>query len=126
MDDNIRDSGAGAYMEITVRIPDDLARRLGTVGDIERRALEALALQEFKLGHLTNPEMRRLLGFATRMKLDEFLKAHDVFEPYTLDDLKREREDLAAIAPDEENRARAISRIGRAPPVFRERRSAAS
>jgi hypothetical protein len=107
MDDNIRDSGAGAYMEITVRIPDDLARRLGTVGDIERRALEALALQEFKLGHLTNPEMRRLLGFATRMKLDEFLKAHDVFEPYTLDDLKREREDLAAIAPDEENRARA-------------------
>jgi hypothetical protein len=107
MDDNIRDSGAGAYMEITVRIPDDLARRLGTVGEIERRALEALALQEFKLGHLTNPEMRRLLGFATRMKLDEFLKAHDVFEPYTLDDLKREREDLAAIAPDEENRARA-------------------
>ena len=107
MDDNIRDLGAGAYMEITVRIPDDLARRLGTVGDIERRALEALALQEFKLGHLTNPEMRRLLGFATRMKLDEFLKAHDVFEPYTLDDLKREREDLAAIAPDEENRARA-------------------
>jgi hypothetical protein len=110
MDDNIRDSGAGAYMEITVRIPDDLARRLGTVGEIERRALEALALQEFKLGHLTNPEMRRLLGFATRMKLDEFLKAHDVFEPYTLDDLKREREDLAAIAPDEENRARARAR----------------
>src|SRR5260370_39135584 len=107
MDDNTRDSGAGAYREITVRIPDDLARRLGTVGEIERRALEALALQEFKLGHLTNPEMRRLLGFATRMKLDEFLKAHDVFEPYTLDDLKREREDLAAIAPDEENRARA-------------------
>jgi hypothetical protein len=110
MDDNIRDSGAGAYMEITVRIPDDLARRLGTVGEIERRALEALALEEFKLGHLTNPEMRRLLGFATRMKLDEFLKAHDVFEPYTLDDLKREREDLAAIAPDEENRARARAR----------------
>jgi hypothetical protein len=107
MDDNIRDSGADAYMEITVRIPDDLARRLGTVGEIERCALEALALQEFKLGHLTKPEMRRLLGFATRMKLDEFLKTHDVFEPYTLDDLKREREDLAAIAPDEENRARA-------------------
>jgi len=107
MDDNIRDPGAGAYMEITIRIPDDLARRLGTVGEIERRALEALALQEFKLGHLTKPEMRRLLGFATRMKLDEFLKTHDVFEPYTLDDLEREREDLAAVAPDEENRARA-------------------
>jgi hypothetical protein len=28
------------------------------------------------------------------MKLDEFLKAHDVYEPYTLDDLERERRDL--------------------------------
>jgi hypothetical protein len=107
MDDNLRDSGAGAYTEITLRIPDELARRLGTVGEIERRALEALALEEFKLGHLTKPELRRLLGFRTRMKLDELLKAHDVYEPYSLDDLKREREDLAAIAPDEESRARA-------------------
>jgi hypothetical protein len=41
-------------------------------------ALEALALEEFKLGHLT----------------DEFLKAHDVYEPYTLDDLEREPRDL--------------------------------
>ena len=105
MDDNIRDSSVGAYMEITVRIPDDLARRLGTVGEIERRALEALALEEFRLGHLTRPELRRLLGFGTRMKLDEFLKAHDVYEPYTRDDL--EREDPAAIVPDKESRARA-------------------
>lgn len=107
MDDNLRDSGAGAYTEITLRIPDELARRLGTVGEIERRALEALALEEFKLGHLTKPELRRLLGFRTRMKLDEFLKAHDVYEPYSLDDLKREREDLAAIVPDDERRIRA-------------------
>ena len=107
MDDNLRDSGAGAYTEITLRIPDELARRLGTVGEIERRALEALALEEFKLGHLTKPELRRLLGFRTRMKLDELLKAHDVYEPYSLDDLKREREDLAAIVPDDERRIRA-------------------
>jgi hypothetical protein len=107
MDDSIPDPRGSAYTEITVRIPDDLARRLGTVGEIERRALEVLALEEFKLGHLTKPELRRLLGFGTRMKLDEFLKAHDVYEPYTLDDLEREREDLAAIVPDKESRARA-------------------
>ena len=98
-------------MDLTVQIPDDFAQRLGVDGrDLSRRVLGAPALEEFKLGHLTKPEMRRLLGFATRMKLDEFLKTHDVFEPYTLDDLKREREDLAAIAPDEENRARARAR----------------
>ena len=55
MDDRVPDPGTRAYTEITVRIPDDLVRRLGTVGEIERRALEALALEEFKLGHLTKP-----------------------------------------------------------------------
>jgi len=81
-------------MEITVRIPDDLADRLGTAGELERRALEALALEEYKLGRLTKPELRRLLGFGTRDALDGFLKAHDVYEQYTLDDLERERQDL--------------------------------
>jgi hypothetical protein len=81
-------------MDVTVHIPDDLARRLGTAGEIERRALEALALEEFKLGHLTKPELRRLLGFGTRDALDGFLKARDLFEPYSLDDLERERQDL--------------------------------
>ena len=94
MDDSIPDPRGGPCTEITVRIPDDLARRLGTGSEIERRVLEALALEEFKQGHLTKPELRRLLGFSTRMKLDEFLKAHDVYEPYTLDDLERERRDL--------------------------------
>jgi hypothetical protein len=97
----------GVYTEITVRIPDDLARRLGTVGELERRALEALAVEEFRQGHLTKPELRRLLGFETRMKLDEFLKAHEISETYTVEDPERGRQDLAATMPDEESRARA-------------------
>jgi hypothetical protein len=85
-------------MELTVHISDDLATRLGTAGELERRALEALALEEFKRQHLTKAELRRLLGFGTRAALDEFLKAHEVFEPYTLDDLARERRDLERLA----------------------------
>jgi hypothetical protein len=81
-------------MDVTVRIPDELAQRLGTAGELERRALEALALEEYKLGHLTKPELRRLLGFGTRAKLDEFLTAHEVFGTYSLDDLERDRQDL--------------------------------
>lgn len=82
-------------MNLIVHIPDDVAQRLAAVGgDLSRRALEALALEEYKLGHLTKPELRRLLGFGTRDALDGFLKAHDVFEPYDLDDLERERRDL--------------------------------
>jgi hypothetical protein len=82
-------------MELTVQIPDDLARRMGASGgDLSRRALEALALEEFKDGHITRPELRRLLGFASRYGLDEFLKAHDVYEDYTLQDLEQELEGL--------------------------------
>jgi hypothetical protein len=82
-------------MNLIVQIPDDVAQRLAAAGgDLSRRALEALALEEYKRGHLSKYELRRLLGFGTRDALDGFLKAHDVFEPYGLDDLERERRDL--------------------------------
>jgi hypothetical protein len=54
-------------MDVTLHIPDKLAQRLtATGGDLSRRVLEALALDEYKLGHLSTAELRRLLGFATR------------------------------------------------------------
>ena len=82
-------------MELTVQIPDDLARNMSASGgDLSRRALEALALEEFKSGHITKPELRRLLGFGTRYRLDGFLKAHDVYEDYTMQDLEQELEGL--------------------------------
>jgi len=82
-------------MQFTVQIPDDLALRLSADGgDLSRRALEALALEEYKNGHLTKPELRRLLGFETRGVLDGFLKAHNVFEDYSLEDMEQEREGL--------------------------------
>jgi len=81
-------------MDVTIHIPDDLATRLGTAGDLPRRVLEAVAVEEFRLGHLTQPELRRLLGLATRQALDAFLKAHDVYISYTVDDLNHDRDDL--------------------------------
>ena len=83
-------------MNLTVRIPDDFAERLVAAGgDIERPALEALALEEFRGGRLTRPELRRLLGFETRAELDGFLKAHGVFEPYTQEVFEQSREWIA-------------------------------
>ena len=82
-------------MELTVQIPDDLARSMSASGgDLSRRALEALALEEFKSGHITKPELRRLLGFGTRYQLDGFLKSHGVYEDYTMEDLEQELEGL--------------------------------
>jgi len=82
-------------MNLTVQIPDDLAVRLSAAsGDLSRRALEALALEEYKIGHLTEAELQHLLGFGTRYKLDGFLKEHGVWIDYTLDDFHREVESL--------------------------------
>jgi hypothetical protein len=82
-------------MDVTVQIPDDLASRMTEAGvDLSRRALESLALEEYKSGRLTKPELRRLLGFGTRYQLDGFLKSHDVFDEYTLEDFERERQAL--------------------------------
>jgi hypothetical protein len=82
-------------MELTVRIPDELASRMGATGsDLSRRALEALALEEFKSGRITKPELRRLLGFGTRYRLDGFLKSRGVYEDYTMEDFERDRDAL--------------------------------
>lgn len=83
-------------MDVTLHIPDEFAQRLKAAGgDLSRRALEALALEEYKLGHLTTAELSRLLGFGTRADLNGFLKAHGVSDAATLDDQKRERQDQA-------------------------------
>jgi hypothetical protein len=82
-------------MNLILRIPDDLAERLTAAGgDIERQALEALAAEAYRTGRLTKPELCRMLGFDVLDQFDGFLKAHDVYEPYTLADLERERADL--------------------------------
>lgn len=82
-------------MNLTVHIPDDLVAPLSAAGvDLSRRALEAFALEEYKSGHITDNELRRLLGFETRYQLDGFLKAHDVWIDYTLEDFRREVESL--------------------------------
>jgi hypothetical protein len=85
-------------MDLTIQVPDELARHLAAEhGDLSRRVLEILALEEFKCGHVSKPELRRLLGFETRSGLDGFLKAHGIFEEYTLDDLEEERRDMSRL-----------------------------
>jgi hypothetical protein len=89
---SIRESKA---MNLTVQIPDDIGDRLSAVGDdLSRRALETLALEEYKSGRLTSADLRRVLGFSTRYQLDGFLKARGIWADYTIEDFRREMEDL--------------------------------
>ena len=86
-------------MEVTVHIPDDIAERLGaSVGEnLSRRALEALLAEEYRLGHLNKPDLRRLLDFETSYEIDGFLKAHNVYEEYSMEDFKREQDALKSL-----------------------------
>ena len=78
-----------------MQIPDDIAIRISAAGgDLSRRALEALVAEEYRQGHLHKPDLRRLLGFETSYEIDGFLKAHQVFDDYTLEDLDRELQGL--------------------------------
>lgn len=79
-------------MNVTLAIPDDLAESLRADGsDLSRRALEALAIEEFRAGRLTTAEVGRMLGLETRDDVDGFLKAHGAYQPYATADLDREQ-----------------------------------
>ena len=82
-------------MQMTVEIPDELAGRLSAAGgDLARRALEAFGANEYKHDRLTKSELQSLLGIETSYELDGFLKAHDVWIDYTMEDAERERKSL--------------------------------
>ena len=81
-------------MHLDVEIPDDLAGRLGASSiDLSRRALEAFGLEEYKSERISQAELRNLLRLS-RYELDGFLKAHNIWIDYTLDDFHREMDTL--------------------------------
>jgi len=81
-------------MNLVLHIPDDLAERLGASGDVERQALEALVLESYRTGRISTDELGRVLGLDGLDAIDGFLKAHEIYEPYTLADFEREQQAL--------------------------------
>ena len=84
-------------MDLTVHIPDELAAHLGgeAVHDqLQRRALEAFALEEYKADRISKVQLRKMLGLE-RIELDGFLKAHDVYHDlFTLEEINQQVETL--------------------------------
>jgi uncharacterized protein UPF0175 len=60
-------------MEITLRIPDDVVKRLSAAGgDLSRRALEARALEGYRDQTLTLYQISEMLGLS-RVETEDFL-----------------------------------------------------
>jgi hypothetical protein len=65
-------------MEVSFRIPDEVARQLSATGeDVSRRALEALALQGYRDQTLTLYQVSEMLGLS-RVETEDFLGQHHV------------------------------------------------
>ena len=78
---------------LSLDLPDELSAELADPGeDLSRAAFEAIALEAFRERKLSTTQLRRLLGYQTRMEVDGFLKQHGVELEYTAEDIERERE----------------------------------
>jgi hypothetical protein len=80
-------------MHLSLNLPDELSAVLAPSGqDLPRAAFEAITLEAYREHKLSTAQLRRLLGYQTRMEVDGFLKDHGVELEYTLEDLERDRE----------------------------------
>lgn len=85
-------------MEITLIIPDELARHIIPEGlDPARQALEDMAVEAYRAHRLTGSQLRRLLSIPSRHELDAFLKKRGVWLEYTIEDFRREGEITAPL-----------------------------
>ncbi len=65
-------------MEVTLHIPDDIAKRLSADGgDVSRRALEAIALEGYREQTLTLYQVSEMLSLS-RVETEDFLGQHHV------------------------------------------------
>jgi Uncharacterised protein family (UPF0175) len=80
-----------------LELPEDIAQGLGSRWkDLPRAALESLGLEAYRSHALTAAQLRRLLGFETRMQVDHFLKEHEVYD-FTVEDFKQDCETLRQV-----------------------------
>jgi predicted HTH domain antitoxin len=89
---------SGGATTVTLDIPDEIARELAAAGqEISWAALEALAIEGYRRGTLTQAHVGRLLGLS-RIQTEDFLAQHVVLYDYDPAELRREAEVLAKLS----------------------------
>ena len=62
---------------------------------MSRRTLEALAIDGYRSGKLSEEQVRRILGYGTRLQVHSFLKEHNVYLNYGLEELDQDMQTVA-------------------------------
>ncbi len=80
-------------MQVTIDLPEDVAKGMQAKWhDVERGALECIAIEGYRSGTLTTEQVRRMLGLGTRMQVDALLKAAGVYLEYTEEEFAQDIE----------------------------------
>jgi len=76
-------------MKVTIQLPEDISAALEERWDnVPRRALEAIAVEGYRTGALTEAQVRRTLELDTRFQVHALLKEHHVPLRYSQADLE--------------------------------------
>ena len=85
-------------VRVVIDIPDEIAAQLTAGGrELSRTALEALALEGYRLGTLNQLQVGRLLGLS-RMETEDFLAEHADLYDFDPSELSREAQALANLS----------------------------
>jgi len=83
-------------MQVVVELPDAVAKQLGPDARLQRRVLEAVALEGYREGRLTSGQVAELLGLS-RWEAEDLLDAHGARARYSLEMLEEDRRTMARL-----------------------------
>jgi hypothetical protein len=83
-------------MQITMQVPDEIARHLGSQREMPRRIVEAVVLEGYRDGRFSRGQVSEFLrlGFSDT---EAFLNRHRAYLDYSLADLEADRATLDRI-----------------------------
>jgi hypothetical protein len=87
-------------MNISIEVPDDVVHQLQVRWDnISRRALEALALEAYRSGVITEAQVQRRLKLPSRWDVEAFLKRAQAYLDYAEANLERDIIAIRKVSP---------------------------
>ena len=84
-------------VEVTLRLPDDVARSLGDQpAEVARRLLEGAAIEGYRSGRLSHRQVGEMLGF-DYWQTEAFFAQHRVPLNYSVSDLEADSSALSSV-----------------------------
>jgi hypothetical protein len=78
-------------MNVSIAVPDDVVHKMEAQWqDVPQRTLEALAIEAYRSGVITEAEVQRMLNLPSRWEVNEFLKRSQAYINYTEADLQQD------------------------------------